>query len=395
MSLLSMLVMARRLAQHDFFVYLLNIYRLYIYLVYVYSTNIYSALHSPTDVTPMPTRKRSLALLKPDVQLTKWKIFETEDEGKHLVGRDSLRTGCVASYLVAFDRKTMRAKARSGQVYQLVGEPGLFLDVVDTWEAWSEANSIGTTTKDITEDLLAAATQATDLPQPRSNSKDTPLPNGTDARHVMRNAAVAAMLSDPTGAEALLRLSNVEVGHLFKAHLIQAIGAATVSNLDLSSTREEDEAQGRLTKRRGKEFPGLTSVSAANMERYSLVLQGRLLPAEDFCKADGITEQKLNEDVASCRIFTVEFESDQYYPIFALSNQVHRGNFAKVVRSLGDSTGWSKWKFFTTPSESLGGLTPLKLLMREEVDRAVAAATEFRALNAAFLSITRTTPLSN
>ena len=91
----------------------------------------------------------------------------------------------------------------------------------------------------------------------------------------------------------------------------------------------------------------------------------------------------------------MEFESDQYYPIFALSSQVHRGNFAKVVRGLGDSSGWSKWKFFTTPSESLGGLTPLKLLMREEVGRALAAAEEFRALSAVFLSITRTTPHSN
>ncbi|CAD6543389.1 hypothetical protein LMG28140_03913 [Paraburkholderia metrosideri] len=225
---------------------------------------------------------------------------------------------------------------------------------------------------------------------PRSGS-DT----SADVRHVMRSAAVAAMLSDPTGTEALLHRSDAEIGGLFKMHLIQVVGAATVSNLDLSSTREEDEARGRLTSRRGTEFPGLTSVSAANMERYSLVLQGRLLPAEDFCKAEGITEQQLNEDVALCRVFTVEFESDQYYPIFALSSQVHRGNFAKVVRSLGESTGWSKWKFFTTPSESLGGLTPLKLLMREEVGRAVAAAAEFRALSAVFLSITRTTPHSN
>jgi hypothetical protein len=225
---------------------------------------------------------------------------------------------------------------------------------------------------------------------PRSGSNAS-----TDVRHVMRNAAVAAMLSDPTGTEALLLLSDAEVGHLFRAHLIQVIGTATVSNLDLSSTREEDEARGHLTSRRSTEFPGLTSVSAANIERYSLVLQGRLLPAEDFCKAEGITEQELNDDVASCRVFTVEFESDQYYPIFALSNQLHRGNFAKVVRRLGDSTGWSKWKFFTTPSESFGGLTPLKLLMREEIGRALAAAEEFRALSAVFLSITRTTPHSN
>ncbi|MGF6939974.1 hypothetical protein OKW41_009136 [Paraburkholderia sp. UCT70] len=225
---------------------------------------------------------------------------------------------------------------------------------------------------------------------PRSESNTS-----TDVRQVMRNAAVAAMLSDPTGAEASLFLSNAEVGRLFKAHLIQVIGTATLSNLDLSSTREEDEKQGQLTNRRASELPGLTDVSAANIERYSLVLQGRLLPAEDFCKAAGITEQKLSEEVASCRVFTVEFESKQYYPIFALSNLVDRRDFAKVVRRLGDSTGWGKWKFFTTPSESLGGLTPLRLLMREEVERALAAAADFKALSATFFSITRTTPVSD
>jgi len=216
-----------------------------------------------------------------------------------------------------------------------------------------------------------------------------------DVRHVMRNAAVAAMLSDPTGAEASLFLSDAEIGRLFKTHLIQVIGVATLSNLDLSSTHEEDEKRGRLTNRRASEFPRLTNVSAANIERYSLVLQGRLLPAEDFCKAAGITEQKLSEDVASCRVFTVEFESNQYYPIFALSNLVDRRDFARVVRRLGDSTGWGKWKFFTTPSESLGGLTPLRLLQGQEVERALAAAAEFTALSSTFLSITRTTPVSN
>src|SRR6185437_72914 len=174
------------------------------------------------------------------------------------------------------------------------------------------------------------------MPRSGSNAKDNPLFNGTDVRHVMRNAAVAAMLSDPTGAEASLLLSDAEIGRLFKAHLIQVIGTATLSNLDLSSTRDEDENQSHLTRRRASKSEGLTNISAANIERHSLVLQGRLLPAEDFCKAAGITEQRLSDDVATCRLFTVEFESNQYYPIFALSNLVDRRDFARVVRRLGD-----------------------------------------------------------
>ncbi|WP_233848021.1 BPSL0761 family protein [Paraburkholderia sp. HD33-4] len=95
-----------------------------------------------------------LAAVKPDVSLSRWRIIETADGFKHLVGYDSLCKGCVASSLVSFDRQAMRAKARSGLVYQLVGKPGSFWDVEDVWELWFEANSAGIC-KEVTEQLLA------------------------------------------------------------------------------------------------------------------------------------------------------------------------------------------------------------------------------------------------
>lgn len=128
---------------------------------------------------------------------------------------------------------------------------------------------------------------------------------------------------------------------------------------------------------RASEFVGLTDCSAANLERYSLVLQGKLLCAEEFCLASGITEQRLSADVASGRIFSVEFEGEPYYPAFFLSKLFDRKDFTKVVRLLGESAGWSKWKFFMTPRESLNGLTPLRLLMSEEVERALRVAEDF------------------
>lgn len=117
----------------------------------------------------MPPRKVPLALVEPDAHLTSWKVFETADEGKHLVGRDSLGTGCVAPYLVAFGRKTMRAKSRSGERVSTRRRARLlFLHIVDVWEAWSEANFIGTVTKNITEQLLAVPTEADQSSVPRS-----------------------------------------------------------------------------------------------------------------------------------------------------------------------------------------------------------------------------------
>lgn len=208
------------------------------------------------------------------------------------------------------------------------------------------------------------------------DTKDTPSLDNAGLQHVINTAVVAAILFDPTGAEALLDVSDAELGRLFKTRLMQVIGVATALNLDLSSIGEEYEEQNRRTRRRGAEFEGLTDCSAANLERYSLVLQGKLLPTTDFCKALGITERKLHKDVASGQIFSVEFEAEPYYPAFLLSNLFNRKDLAKVVRRLDGSTGWDKWKFFTTPTASLGGLTPLRLLMREEVELALKAAVD-------------------
>lgn len=194
---------------------------------------------------------------------------------------------------------------------------------------------------------------------------------GERLEYVSRTAAVAAILFDPLGAEALLDVHDAEVGRLFKAHLMRVIGVASALNMDVSSIREEYEKQSNRTRRRGWEFPGLTDCSAANIERYSLVLQGKLLPLGDFCQASGITERRLSKDVASGRLFSVEFAGEPYYPAFVLSDLVDRKDFARVVRRLGESSGWSKWRFFTTP---LNSLTPLQLLMRKEVERVLTAA---------------------
>ena len=215
------------------------------------------------------------------------------------------------------------------------------------------------------------------MPLHPHDTTDNPSLHNARLQHLINAAVVAAILFDPTGAKALLDIPDAELGRRFKTRLMQVIGVATALNLDLSSLREEDEKQGYRTRRRASELGGLTDFSAANVERYSLVLQGKLLCAEDFCEALGITEKRLSKDIASGRIFSVEFEAEPYYPAFFLSNLFDRKDFAKVARRLGDSAGWTKWEFVTTPAESLGGLTPLRLLMREEIERALKAAADF------------------
>ncbi|CAJ8264268.1 Uncharacterised protein [Burkholderia pseudomallei] len=107
----------------------------------------------------MSRQPAPLTAVEPDVLLWRWRIFETDDCLKRLVGYDLLDRECVTSALVSFSHKDMRAKTSDGLTYQLMGKPGFFWDVVDVWDAWF--NSAGAV-KDVTERLLAKSTRDPD-----------------------------------------------------------------------------------------------------------------------------------------------------------------------------------------------------------------------------------------
>jgi hypothetical protein len=202
-------------------------------------------------------------------------------------------------------------------------------------------------------------------------------------------AVVAAFLVDPAGVQALLDIPDAELGRLFKNRLWEVIGVATVHNLDLRSMGEEERLRkrsSRLSKVRTPKREELTQRGLANSERYSLVKEGKLLREEDFCLAAHISEKKLNKYVASGQIFSADVGTEPYYPAFFLSRMIDRDDFAKVIRRLGDTPGWSKWDFFTTPTEALGGSTPLQLLKIEEVKTVLKAAVDFAKRYASRLS---------
>lgn len=161
---------------------------------------------------------------------------------------------------------------------------------------------------------------------------------------------------------------------------MQIVGLSTALKLDLHSIREEDEKQRSHSKRgsmRRKSTSAHTDASAANAARHSLVAEGQMLRTADVCQALGITEERLSKDVALGRIFSVEIEAAPFYPAFFLANEIGRKDLAKVVRKLGDLTGWRKWDFFTKPNGALGNLTPLQALMHGEVKQTLRAAAGF------------------
>jgi hypothetical protein len=199
-------------------------------------------------------------------------------------------------------------------------------------------------------------------------------------QHILRRAAVAAILCDPKVIETLLQIPDAALGRMFKNHLCEAMGIAAVHGIDLPALREEEDNLRKRVKRASKgalehePFPG---ANKANAERYPLVLQGKVLRTRDFCNAAGISEKKLDRFVDSGRMFRLFFGPEPYYPAFFLSHMIFRDDFRKVIRSLGKADPWTMFDFFTTPIESLGGTTPLQRLSAEDVQPVMAEAATF------------------
>jgi len=224
-----------------------------------------------------------------------------------------------------------------------------------------------------------AATQ-----RPPRQRRDTPSPE--DARlaridHAIHRAAVAAVLVDSIGAMALLDIPDEELGRLIKNRVWQIVGVATIVNLDIQSMREEEEKLRKRASRMSKPrtpHEDLTQSALEGSRHSPLVREGKLLRAEDYCRATGITEKKLNKYLASARIFSVEMAQETYIPAFFLSSMIDRDGLAKVIRRLGVGTsGLEKWHFFTTPIVDLRGATPLQLLASQDVTAVAKAAIGF------------------
>lgn len=198
--------------------------------------------------------------------------------------------------------------------------------------------------------------------------------------HIIHRAVVAAILCDRKGAEALLEIPDAALGRMFKNHLCKAIGQATVYGIDLPALREEeDELRKRVRpeSKRTPEHKPSPRYRDANVARYPLVLQGKVLRKDDFCNSAGVTEKKLAKLLESQRMFRVFFGPEAYYPAFFLSPSIFRDDFKKVIRALGKTDPWTMFDFFTTSHESLGGATPLQRLSVEDVKPVVEEAATF------------------
>ncbi|MFM0152889.1 hypothetical protein [Paraburkholderia sediminicola] len=92
---------------------------------------------------------------EPDISISDWQIFETENGSRHFVGSNVREhTGRVSTTIREFDLNLLRGVTSSGRVYQLVGPRGRSEDGQYIWERWFRANGI-TSYTDVTTQLLA------------------------------------------------------------------------------------------------------------------------------------------------------------------------------------------------------------------------------------------------
>ncbi|MBZ5790129.1 hypothetical protein K8353_08405 [Burkholderia contaminans] len=205
-----------------------------------------------------------------------------------------------------------------------------------------------------------------------------------ETEEALRSAVGAATMLGPERARALLRLSDEQLGHLFKVGIAQIVDLAGTITFGIAAAATRDRQPSGRTKQHPKPAPRADAAAAdferrALAERRTLVAEGALLPAAALWSGLGMTRQALSKAVVSGRIFTVDVGAVQYYPAFYLTGDIDRKTLGKVTQRLGGLPGGSKWQFFTAPKASLGNVTPLKALSQgrlEDVERAAAAFAE-------------------
>jgi hypothetical protein len=120
----------------------------------------------------MPRQPNFLTAVEPEVFLSRWRIFETDDGLQRLVGYDSVDHGRVSSALVTFNPKAMQVQSSDGLTYRLLGEPGNFWDVIDTWDIWFHTitHGQGGAVKDVTEQMRGKVVDDGDTQRPDISS---------------------------------------------------------------------------------------------------------------------------------------------------------------------------------------------------------------------------------
>ncbi|AMN46458.1 hypothetical protein ACG33_04955 [Steroidobacter denitrificans] len=112
--------------------------------------------------------------------------------------------------------------------------------------------------------------------------------------------------------------------------------------------------------------------------KHELVAKGELVSAAALADALGISRQAVHKAAKASRLFSLEAGGrEHYFPAFQADPDVRAGGLEDVLAILRSESDWSKWVFFTTPSGSLGGITPVQGLSQGRKEAVLAAARAY------------------
>jgi hypothetical protein len=94
----------------------------------------------------------------------------------------------------------------------------------------------------------------------------------------------------------------------------------------------------------------------------------------------GITRQAIDKRRRNGALLALPAGKDYRYPAWQFAGGATLPGLKDVLRALGDIDPWAKYRFFTTPSFTLGGRTPLeRLKSKAGLGRVLQAAERFAA----------------
>lgn len=113
-------------------------------------------------------------------------------------------------------------------------------------------------------------------------------------------------------------------------------------------------------------------------ELAALITRGELITSSEMLSMLGVTRQALSEARARRRIFSITGPSGKsFYPAFYVKGVPDRRDLEKVSVALNDIPGWSKFHFFNSESNYLGGITPLQAMADGKLPAVLVAAAGY------------------
>lgn len=110
----------------------------------------------------------------------------------------------------------------------------------------------------------------------------------------------------------------------------------------------------------------------------NLVRQQHLVPLREFqAQMKWASPQSVSRALAAHRIFSMDVQSQPYFPAFFADAIYRRRHLAAVTKQLGDLPGGAKLQFYGSRKGSLNGKTPLEALAAGQLETILRLAAAY------------------